>query len=161
AIFVAMLFVSCTLVATTAIVVFLRRLTFTAAGADALGPGPPFTGRRLLNSLLSSSDAAYRSPLSSNVEPTEFTATMAPTMMPLSWTTLAVPSPPFTLPDTAPVPAPILPCATGPVVAALHAWRPKEKLGRRENGAPHRPGSKRMADGTIGTTLPPPTGNPI
>src|SRR5258705_7373486 len=125
-----------------------------------LGGGPLWIGMRLPNSPASSSGAAYRLPLASNVEPTEFTATIAPTTTPLSRTTLAVPSPPFTPPETAPAPAPTLPSWTGPDRAALHAARPKEASGREVNGAPHRPGSKRIALGTIGTTLPPPTGNP-
>src|SRR5467141_5047467 len=135
AIFVAWVFVSSTFVATTAIVVFLSRPPGTAAGLDILGGGPRWIGMRLPNSSASSSGAAYRLPLASNVEPTEFTATIAPTMTPLSRTTLAVPSPPFTPPETAPAPAPTLPSGTGPDRATLHALRPKEKFGRELNGA--------------------------
>src|SRR5947208_2252393 len=123
-------FIGSTFVATTAVVVFLRRPPGTAAGLDMPGVGPLWIGMRLPNSPASSSAAAYRLPLASKVEPTEFTATMAPTMTPLSRTTLAVPSPPFTPPETAPAPAPTLPSCTGPDRAALHAERPKEKFGR-------------------------------
>src|SRR5882762_7369802 len=69
AIFVAWVFVSSTFVATTAIVVFLSRPPGTAAGLDILGGGPPWIGMRLPNSSASSSGAAYRLPLASNVEP--------------------------------------------------------------------------------------------
>src|SRR5207253_11407303 len=50
AIFVAWVFVSATFVATTPIVVFLRRPPGTAAGFDMLGGGPLWIGMRLPNS---------------------------------------------------------------------------------------------------------------
>jgi hypothetical protein len=80
-------------------------------------------------------------------------------MMPLASTVLAVPSPPLLPPERAPAPAPTLPCATGPLLAARHAASPNEASGRKVNAA-QRPGSKRIAAGTIGTTSPPATGTP-
>ena len=48
----------------------------------------------------------------------------------------------------------------GAEMAAWQAAIPNDASGRREKGA-HRPGSNRIAEGTIGTTWPPPTGNPM
>src|SRR5215831_5808091 len=144
---VAWAFVNVALVATTAIVVFCSSGVFGITSAAGEGAAPS-------NSFPSSRNPAYKWPVVSNVRPLEFTATIAPTMMPLAAplvkTVLAVPSPPLTPPDIAPAPAPTFPCWTGPACAAWHAFDPNDASGRNEKGA-HRPGSNRMADGTIGT----------
>src|SRR3954464_697229 len=102
------------------------------------------------NSLPSPNDAPFRSPLASYGVPSEFTSTIAPTMMPFGSTTLAVPMPPFTPPATAPVPAPTLPCANGPPAAAAQAARPDAKSGRDAGGPPQVARSDVTAVGTIG-----------
>ena len=85
---------------------------------------------------------------------------MAPTTTPFGSTALAVPMPPLTPPERAPAPAPTLPICTGPLFAARQAFVPNEASGRKLNGA-QRPGSKRIADGTIGTIAPFATGVPM
>ena len=85
---------------------------------------------------------------------------MAPTTTPFGSTALAVPMPPLVPPERAPAPAPTLPICTGPLFAAWQALVPNEASGRKLNGA-QRPGSKRIADGTIGTIAPLATGVPM
>ena len=103
--------------------------------------------------------------MASYAVPSEFTDTIAPTMMPFGSTTLAVPMPPLTPPETAPVPAPTLPSATGPLFAATHACTPDVKSGREAGGALQVARSNEVAVGAIGTTagtpLMVPTGKPM
>lgn len=56
---------------------------------------------------------------------------------------------------------PTWPIFTGPAEAASQARRPNLAVGRSVKARSKRPGSNRMADGTMGTTLPPPTDQPI
>ena len=68
--------------------------------------------------------------------------------------------PPFTPPERAPAPAPTLPICTGPLFAAMQAFVPNEASGRKLKSA-QRPGSNRIAEGTIGTITPFATGVPM
>ena len=89
-------------------------------------------------------------------EPAALTAASAATVPPEGSTALAVPMPPLRPPATAPVPAPVLPWATGapgPVsAAAAAAARPSAASGRARQSPP-RPRSKRAAAGTTGYDL--------
>ena len=104
------------------------------------------------------------SPSSPRTSPSALTAASAPTTR-ASRLAAAVPMPPLTanagsgsLATVAPVPAPTLPSATGPSVAASHAAAPSSGPGRAA-GSPT-PRSNRIAAGTIGTRAGP-ASNPI
>src|SRR5690606_31122065 len=144
--------------ATTPIVVFNR---LSAVPVPAEGNSPGRRGQRVTpNSPPCSYSAAYGSPVSGRTtSPAAFTTASAPTTKP-STCSLAEPTPPFSEPACAPAPAPAVPWATEPSVAASHAAYPNAAPGRR----PHSPRgrSQMTAAGTIGTTCDgsAPTGNP-
>ena len=98
-------------VATTASVVAVPGVGgLGATGATgATGPNSPSTSAR---------SPCGRPDAGSIAEPTALSTTSAATVAPLSSTALAVPTPPFRPPTTAPAPAPTTPSATGPSVAA-------------------------------------------
>ncbi len=119
-----------------------------------LFPCPP-------NSLPTSSLDSHSSPVSGfTTEPRELTAIIAATVIPVSMTRLAVPTPPLSIPHTAPVPAPKHPMGTGPSCAASQACHPQSYPMGGIKSLP-RPRSKRTAAGTIGATWVSSRGYPI
>ena len=111
------------------------------------------TGKVIWRSTELTDQAAYTSPeVRSSADPTAFTTTSAPTVVPSSSRAEADPTPPLRPPTLAPVPAPTVPSATS-MSAASYAARPSSASGTFAN-TPPRPRSKSTAAGTIGTTSP-------
>src|SRR6185312_7197180 len=99
--------------------------------------------------------ATIRPLVGSTTSPTALTATSAATTRPFGHTRAIDPTPPFMerppdiLPTVAPAPAPTLPSATGPFVAAVAARYPQSTVGLIF-ASPPKPRSNRIAAGTIG-----------
>jgi len=161
AIFVAWVFVNSTFVATTAIVVFLR---------DRPAPPPAWTcwaGAALDRNEMAELPGELQRrrvqvAVASNVEPTEFTATMAPTMMPLSRDDARVAEPSLhAAGDGRRLRSDIAPPARGPDRAALHPRRTEGGIRTvaERGAAPSRVEEDRRRNDRHDVA--PPTGNPM
>ena len=107
--------------------------------------------------MANSSPSPYRAPHSSPVAgstglPPELSTTSAATVMPLSSTTLAEPTPPFSAAAWAPVPAPTVPWRTRPPSSRRGGARAPNSASGRLEKSPPAPRSNTTAAGTIGTT---------
>src|SRR5690606_29069007 len=119
--------------ATTPIVVFNR---LSAVPVPAEGNSPGRRGQRVTpNSPPCSYSAAYGSPVSGRPTPPAASTTAGPPTTNPPTSSLAEPTPPSGEPACAPAPAPAVPWATEPSVAASHAAYPNAASGRR----PHSP----------------------